>query len=132
MAVGDYQACFGQGLVLWRGFGFGKSISVANMKRNPTGFRPYSSVDENRFMRGVATTLKFGKIETSAFFSSKKIDANVQLADTNIAGALDAEEASSIILTGTHRTIGEIKDKDAITETIFGGNVSYKTNKLTP
>ncbi|HEY1039313.1 MAG TPA: helix-hairpin-helix domain-containing protein [Bacteroidia bacterium] len=131
MAIGDYQACFGQGLVLWRGFGFGKSIAVANMKRNATGFRPYSSVDENRFMRGFATTLKFGKIETSVFFSSKKIDANVQLADSSITGVLDAEEASSIILTGTHRTIGEIKDKDAITETIFGGNVSYKTNKLT-
>ncbi|MCD6066466.1 MAG: hypothetical protein K0S33_1292 [Bacteroidetes bacterium] len=130
LAIGDYQACFGQGLVMWRGFGFGKSISVANMKRNATGFRPYSSVDENRFMRGAATTIKLGKIETSVFFSSKMIDANVQLADTAISGALDAEEVSSIIMTGTHRTIGEIKDKDAIRETIFGGNVSYKTNKL--
>jgi hypothetical protein len=130
LAIGDYQACFGQGLTLWRGFGFGKSVSVANMKRNAIGFRPYSSVDENRFMRGAATTLKFGKVETSVFFSSKKIDANVTLTDSAVAGALDAEEVSSIIVTGTHRTIGEIKDKDAIQETIFGGNVSYKSNKL--
>jgi hypothetical protein len=131
LAIGDYQATFGQGLVMWRGFGFGKSVSIANMKRNATGFRPYSSVDENRFMRGAATTIKLGKIETSMFFSSKKIDANVTLTDSAVAGALDAEEVSSIILTGTHRTIGEIKDKDAIQETIFGGNVSYKSNKLT-
>jgi len=130
LAIGDYQASFGQGLVMWRGFGFGKSVSVANMKRNAPGFRPYSSVDENRFMRGAATTLKFGKIETSVFFSSKKIDANVTLVDSTISGALDAEEVSSIIVSGTHRTIGEIKDKDLIQETIFGGNVTYKTNKL--
>lgn len=130
LAIGDYQASFGQGLVMWRGFGFGKSVSVANMKRNAPGFRPYSSVDENRFMRGAATTLKFGKIETSVFFSSKKIDANVILVDSTVSGALDAEEVSSIIVSGTHRTIGEIKDKDLIQETIFGGNITYKTNKL--
>lgn len=130
LAIGDYQASFGQGLVMWRGFGFGKSVSVANMKRNAPGFRPYSSVDENRFMRGAATTIKLGKIETSVFFSSKKIDANVTLVDSTISGALDAEEVSSIIVSGTHRTIGEIKDKDLIQETIFGGNVTYKTNKL--
>lgn len=130
LAIGDYQASFGQGLVMWRGFGFGKSVSVANMKRNAPGFRPYSSVDENRFMRGAAASIKLGKIETSVFFSSKKIDANVTLVDSTISGALDAEEVSSIIVSGTHRTIGEIKDKDLIQETIFGGNLTYKTNKL--
>ena len=130
LAIGDYQAVFGQGLVMWRGFGFGKSVSIANMKRNAPGFRPYNSVDENRYLHGAATTLKFGKIETSAFFSSKKIDANVVLADTSVTGALDPEEVTSIIVTGTHRTIGEIKDKDVITETILGANATYRNNRL--
>jgi hypothetical protein len=131
LAIGDYQASFGQGLVMWRGFAFGKSSAILNIKRNAMGLRAYNSVDENRFLRGAATTLKFGKIETTVFYSRKKIDANVSSYDT-VNGALsDPEEISSLIQTGSHTTISEIKDKDVITETILGGNISYKGKRLT-
>jgi hypothetical protein len=131
LAIGDYQASFGQGLVLWRGFGFGKSIALANMKRNAPGFRPYSSVDENRFFRGVATTFAIGKLETSLFFSSKMIDANLKTSQDTISGELlDVEEISSVVMSGTHRTISEIKVRDKVRETVYGGNISYKTNSL--
>ncbi len=130
LAIGDYQASFGQGLTMWKGFGFGKSIAIVNMKRNAMGLRSYNSVDENRFLRGAATTLKFGKIEATAFFSSKKVDANISRADTNSTGLLDAEEVSSLIVTGSHTTIGEIKDRHVITETIIGGNLGYKGKRL--
>ena len=128
-ALGDYQASFGQGLVMWKGFAFGKSSIIANVKRNAQGLRAYNSVDENRFLRGAATTLKFGKIETSIFLSKKKIDANSSK-DTLIDGVLDVEEISSIIATGQHSTINEIKNRDLVTENILGGNVSYKGKKL--
>ena len=125
LAIGDYQASFGQGLVLWKGFAFGKSSIIANVKRNAQGLRAYNSVDENRFMRGAASTLKFGKIETSVFFSRKAIDANPSK-DTLIEGALDVEEISSLIATGQHTTPNEIKNKDIITENIFGANINYR------
>lgn len=126
LAIGDYQAAFGQGLILWRGFAFGKSSMIANVKRSAPGLRAYNSVDENRFFRGAATTLKFGKIETSLMYSRKKIDANVSRYDTLNNGALDAEEISSIIQSGYHSTINELKDRRNILETVYGGNVSYK------
>ncbi|MFL5753142.1 MAG: ComEA family DNA-binding protein, partial [Bacteroidia bacterium] len=130
LAIGDYQASFGQGLVMWRGFAFGKSSAILNVKRNAMGLRAYNSVDENRYLRGAATTLKFNKIETTVFYSRKKIDANVTAYDTINGTLSDPEEISSLIQTGTHATISELKDKDVITETIMGANVSYRGKRL--
>jgi len=122
LAIGDYQATFGQGLTTWSGLAFGKSADVLNVKKSATGLRPYTSVDENRFLRGAATTLSFKKLETTIFYSRKKADANV--ADTLDSGEISA--ISSLQETGYHSTLGEIQDKDAITQTIYGGNVAYK------
>ena len=131
LAIGDYQASFGQGLVLWKGFGFGKNAIVTNIKRNARGLNQYNSVDENRFLRGAAITIQpVKKIEITAFYSIKKADANVTKADTLSNTLLDAEEISSIILGGNHNTVGTILNKDQITEQIAGGNVSYKDRKL--
>ena len=63
LAVGDYQAQFGQGLTFWSGLAFGKSADAIGIKRNAVGLRPYTSVDENRFLRGVATTVGFKNFE---------------------------------------------------------------------
>ncbi|MFN6038809.1 MAG: hypothetical protein ACK452_10120 [Bacteroidota bacterium] len=131
LAVGDYQASFGQGLVFWRGFGFGKNAIVTNIKRNARGLNQYNSVDENRFLRGAAMTFQLVKnVELTAFYSFKKLDANVSKADTISNNLLDAEEISSIILGGNHNTVGTLMNKDQITEKITGGNISYKGRKL--
>lgn len=127
-AIGDFQAQFGQGLVFWSGLAFGKSSDGIGIKRNAQGLRAYTSVDENRFLRGGGTTLKFGKVEVTAFGSYKPIDANVSAADT-----LTQEEAqtTSIFSGGLHRTPGELEDRWAINEAIYGGNISYKSRRLT-
>ena len=130
-ALGDYQASFGQGLVFWKGFGFGKNAIVTNIKRNARGLNQYNSVDENRFLRGVAMTIQLVRnVELTAFYSVKKLDANVSKADTISNNLLDAEEISSIILGGNHNTVGTLLNKDQITEKIGGGNISYKGRKL--
>ncbi|MBI3510251.1 MAG: helix-hairpin-helix domain-containing protein [Bacteroidetes bacterium] len=128
--VGDYQASFGQGLVAWTGFAFGKTSAVMNTKRNSMGIRPYSSVDENKFLRGAATTLRFGKFESTAFFSMNKKDANILTSDTTGGKNIDILEVSSLQTTGLHTTPGEIADKNAITETIYGGNISFRGKKF--
>ena len=51
--IGDFQVKFGQGLVLWTGFGMGKSVDVLNIRKKGQGMRYYTSTDENNFMRGV-------------------------------------------------------------------------------
>ena len=126
LAIGDYQANFGQGLTLFSGQAFGKSPDAMSAKKSAQGIRPYTSVDENKFMRGAATTLKFKQFEATAFYSRKHIDANVS--DTLADG--EAAAVSALQTTGYHTTPSEIADKHSILQTMYGGNVSYKGKKL--
>lgn len=128
--VGDYQVSFGQGLTAWTGYAFGKTAFVMSTKRNAMGIRPYTSSDENKFLRGAATTVRFGKFETTAFFSKKNRDANITLSDTTGGKIAEVLEVSSLQITGLHSTPAEIADKDAIGEMIYGGNFSYKGKRL--
>jgi len=127
--LGDFQAQFGQGLTLWSGLAFGKSAAVMGVKRTAQGIRPYTSVDENRFLRGGAITVGVKDLEVTAFYSQKDIDANlVSSSDTIAEGANPV--ISSFQQSGFHRTENELFDKDAIRENYFGANVSYKTRSL--
>lgn len=126
LAVGDYQATFGQGLTIWSGQAFGKSSDIISTKKSGRGISPYTSVDENLFMRGAATTFGYKKIEATVFYSRKRIDANVS--DTTDTG--EAAQISSLQETGSHSTSSELADKDAILQTLIGGNVSYKGKKF--
>jgi hypothetical protein len=121
LAVGDYIMRYGQGLVMWSGMGTGKSSYVLNMRKRGQGISKYSSTDENRFQRGVATTLNYKNIDFSVFFSYKNNDANLQV-DT--AGFV-VHQVTSFLNSGFHRTYNELEDKDAIQEIVSGGNVTY-------
>ncbi len=129
VAVGDFQAQFGQGLTLWTGFGFGKSPFVMNAKRNAIGLRPYTSVDENLFFRGGAATFGHKNLELTVLYSDKYVDANVSARDT-----LDNEQlqftVSSFNLSGLHRTPRELERKRSLRETNIGGNLTYRTRRL--
>ncbi|MCE9538920.1 MAG: helix-hairpin-helix domain-containing protein, partial [Bacteroidetes bacterium] len=126
LAIGDYQATFGQGLTCWSGLAFGKSADIMSGKKSAAGIRPYTSVDENRFLRGTAATVGFKKFEATAFYSRKKIDANVS--DTLESGEIAA--ISSLQETGYHSSSSELADKHTITQTIYGGNLAYKGRRL--
>lgn len=127
LAIGDYQATFGQGLTCWSGMSFGKSSDIMSIKRSASGIRPYTSVDENRFMRGVAATFGYKRFEATGFVSRKKMDATIS--DTLSDGSI--RSISSLLTTGYHTTANEIASKDAVTQTLMGGNLSYKGRKLT-
>ncbi|MCF8464323.1 MAG: helix-hairpin-helix domain-containing protein [Flavobacteriales bacterium] len=127
-ALGDFQAQFGQGLVFWSGLAFGKSSDGVSIKRNAQELKPYTSVDENRFLRGGGTTLKFGKYEVTAFGSYKLMDANVSTSTDTLTE--QEETISSIFSGGFHRTPGELEDRQSISEAVYGGNVSYKGRRL--
>jgi hypothetical protein len=131
LAVGDYHIEFGQGLTMWSGLAFGKSSEIISVKRNAFGIRPYSSVDENRFMRGAAVTGAFGKWEATAFYSNKFRDANVVAASTADSNQVQDEVIiSSFQQTGLHRTPREVQNKNSIGEQYIGGHVAYKTKRL--
>lgn len=127
IALGDYQISLGQGLILFSGFGRGKSSQVMNIKRSQRTLRPYTSVDENNFMRGAAATLRAGdNLELTLFGSRQQRDGNLVDADL-IPNEDIIRTLTSLQLSGLHRTEREIEDEDAITLYSVGGSLKYKT-----
>jgi len=127
LAFGDYHLRFGQGLTLWSGISYGKTPYVLSIKKRQYGITKYSSTEENRFLRGVGTTISLKDLEISAFYSRKKIDANIHYLDTLHD---DIENVTSFQVTGYHSIPSEIEDEDAIDESIAGGNISYGRDKF--
>ncbi|MEX1189367.1 MAG: helix-hairpin-helix domain-containing protein [Bacteroidia bacterium] len=125
--IGDYQAQFGQGLTFWSGFAFGKTADAMNIKRTGQGLRPYTSVNENLFLRGIGTTWILGSFEVTAFGSDKKVNSNGAAFDTL---SQDLQSFSSFNLSGFHRTLTEIQDKANLREQIYGGHVAFKKRTL--
>ncbi len=127
LAVGDFQAQFGQGLTFWSGLAFGKTADGTSMKRNATGLKAYTGADENLFLRGVGTTWQVGKFQATGFFSYKKIDGSVSTDTTKD----EISTVTSFLTSGLHRTPSEIERRKTLSEMIFGGNISYSSRSLT-
>jgi hypothetical protein len=125
LALGDYHLQIGQGITFWSGFGFRKSPSQAvAVKRYAQVIRPYTSTDENNFMRGAAATLNYSFVDLTLFYSNKKIDGNLQyISDTS-----DTEQIgsfSSLQATGLHRIPSELEDQNSIQEVIYGAALDF-------
>ena len=126
VAVGDYELRFGQGLVMWSGFGFGKSSFVSNIKRVGRRVKSYTSVSEFAFLRGGAGTIGLtDKLDLTAFISYKNRDGNITILDTIEAEIL---EVSSLQTSGLHRTLNEIADENSVQEFTTGGSLKYQFN----
>lgn len=129
VALGDFHFEMGQGVAFWSGYAFGKTADALLVKKNARGLRPYTSVDEARFLRGAGIEMGIKRWSLTAFASHKGIDGTIQ----QMSDTLEAEElfsASSINLTGLHRTNSEIARKNSLRETIFGSYLKYSTRSL--
>jgi hypothetical protein len=123
ITIGDYSIQHGQGLVLWSGMGFGKSAEVINIKKNPGTIKPYTSIDENNFFRGICISTNFKNWQSDLFFSSHKKDANRISSDTiPIFSALQS--------SGYHRTEAEIEDRKSLNEIISGVTLNRSMGNL--
>jgi len=127
LAIGDYHVQFGQGLTLWSGFSVGKAAGSVVMRKRAPALRAHSSSNEYAFMRGAATTIVAGKFDITAFYSNRKVDANVVPADTL---EISEDMVTSLQQTGYHRTPAEIADKGANREIAEGGHISYNGQRL--
>ncbi|MFN5909748.1 MAG: hypothetical protein ACK45H_00295, partial [Bacteroidota bacterium] len=126
VALGDYQLQIGQGLNLWSGYAFGKTADIATVKRTPAALRPYTSVDETRFLRGAAVEAGVGPVSLTLFGSMKMLDGAPEV-DTLFE---DTEFISSINISGLHRTNSELARKNTLTEYIGGANLRYRSRGL--
>ncbi len=126
LAFGDFTVNFGQGLVQWQNLAFKKSVDVTNIKRQADALRPYNSAGEINFYRGIGVTIEKGNWSSTLFASRKKIDANL-VSDTF---QFTDDFVSSFQTSGYHRTKSELADKQAQTQTSFGGKVQFEKNAL--
>lgn len=121
LVVGDYSLQLGQGLSMWSGLSFGKGSLVQNVARQGAGLRPYTSAAESQFLRGAAATFSLNKFEILPFISYKKVDATL---------SADSTFFSSLGVSGYHRTQSEIKNKNAISQLMYGLNVVFTAENL--
>ncbi len=123
--LGDYQLQAGQGLLCGGTFSTGKGGETINTirKSNLLGL-PYTSADENYYLRGITTTINLPKnFFLTTFFSSTRRDANRQTDSSR-------QYVSSLLTTGLHRNEAELKDRKALGETILGGILQYTHKTL--
>lgn len=122
LAVGNYRAQFGFGLVMNTSFGFGKLMSLSSLDRMDRGFRRHSSVSESNYLRGVAATVQLTPgVQLSAFASSTDVDGTWRADSTGI---------SSLKTDGMHRTALERSKKGNVEKMDFGGNVGWQMKRL--
>ncbi|MCB0523955.1 MAG: helix-hairpin-helix domain-containing protein [Saprospiraceae bacterium] len=126
IALGDYSARFGQGLLLQTGFSPGKSAETVSIVRGGRKINAYGAFGETFFFRGAAASLNLGKhVELTALYSHRRRDGNVQYPDST-----DQEDAdiifTSLQSSGYHRTASEIADEKALTEQVAGLSASWQ------
>ncbi len=129
IAVGDYHFEMGQGLAFWSGYAFGKTADALLIRKNGRGLSPYASVDETRFLRGAAAELGFKNWSLTVFASQKYVNGNIAVITDSLEGD-EARLASSVNLSGLHRTTSEITRKNSLQETILGSYLKYQTRSL--
>jgi hypothetical protein len=128
IAIGDYSISLGQGLIIHNAFGASKGSYTMDVKKSGRVIKPYTSVSEFSFYRGIATTVRLGnKIELTLFGSSKKRDASVTV-DT-----LQGDQIlrfSSLLEDGNHRTQSEINRERQLRQNSAGGSIKYKSGNF--
>ncbi|MDR1879454.1 MAG: helix-hairpin-helix domain-containing protein [Tannerellaceae bacterium] len=117
LAIGDYKASFGQGLVISHDFTPGRNTMIAQPERRTHGFRRHNSTNESDYFRGAAATVRLDPLDISLFYSYKRLDAT--LADSN--------RVSSIKTDGLHRLEREREKRRVLPQQAYGANIRYAT-----
>jgi hypothetical protein len=121
LVVGDYMMQTGQHLVLGPGFAIGKGAeTVQTIRRSHLGIRPYTSVLENGFFRGVAATLEKGPVQFTPFVSRIRVDGVLAETDSGMV-------VTSFPVSGFHRTPAELRSRKSVGQTALGANLHYRS-----
>lgn len=122
--AGDYTVNLGQGLIHWQSQAYKKTSAVINVKRQSEVIRPYQSVGEFNFHRGLATTIALRHWQATLFASFRRLAANTgeHPAFGNVI--------TSFINSGLHRTAGEIKNKNSVSLKTIGANLRWRSKSF--
>ena len=119
LAIGDYKASFGQGLVLSHDFTPSRNAFLSQVERRNNGFRRHYSTNEVDFFRGLASTLRWKDIELSLFYSYRQLDATV-----------DSLHITTFKTDGMHRLVSDREKKQNVPTHTYGGNIRYATPRI--
>ena len=118
--AGRYRLKFGMGLIMNTGYSFGKAAVLATLGRTGNSIQAHSSRSESNYLQGVAATVGiFRGFDLTSFVSYRNIDATLTKDSSGIA---------TILKTGYHRTLSEMKHKHNAVEKLFGTNIRYFRN----
>ncbi len=121
LILGDFQAQFGQGLVLGGGFGIGKGAeTITTVRRNNAGFLPYTSINETGFFRGLAGSVDLAKgLSLHVLAARNWRDGTANTDSTGMS-------LSAISSSGLHRTSTEMTNRKVVLESNYGAVLNYK------
>ena len=119
LAVGDFKATFGQGLVVSHDYAPARGTLTAEPEYRNNGFRRHYSTDEQQFFRGLAATLALSHWQLSLFGSSRKVDATT-----------DGRSIASFKTNGLHRTRNERRSRHTVSLRAIGGNLRYARSRM--
>ena len=120
LALGNFKAQFGYGLLLGGGFSTGKSMALSSMDRNIQGLKPHSSTQENGYLRGAGVALGRGHTTFTLLAAYTPVDATLK-GDTLI---------SSFKEDGYHRTELEWSKKNNTSLGTLAANARYSYRGL--
>lgn len=126
VALGDFTARMGQGMLLQTGFSPGKSAESVNLMRGARKLGAYSAFGEAYFLRGAGVTLQLSRsFELNLFGSRRSRDGNLDI--TQDSTDLDPEEIifTSLQTSGLHRTPSEIENEGAVKENLGGATFTW-------
>lgn len=124
IALGDFQASFGQGLIFGAGYTLGKGAeTVPTVRRSSIGILPYTAALEFGFFRGLGLTRQFKNWQATLIASHASRDGRISVSIDSLESA--EEIISSFNQSGLHRTASELATKNQFRETNLGGNAQY-------
>lgn len=125
LTLGDFQAQFGQGVILGGGFGLGKGgETILTARRSTLGFLPYTSVLESGFFRGAGITAEVSRnVFLHAMYSHN-------LRDGRLAGDSLQLIVTSLPLAGLHRTPAEQALRRTVSEINQAAILQYQLKHL--
>ncbi len=115
IALGNYKASFGYGLVINMGFSMGKNTSSSALRRTGNGISKYTSTGEYNYLQGVSIGYRLSdRLDATLFYSFRQMDA---LVDNMLIKSLKTD--------GYHRLYKDIEKKNTIHNNLIGCNLDY-------
>jgi hypothetical protein len=123
LIIGDFAARFGQGTNINTGIQRGVSLVSPGYMSSNDEIKPYTSTEENKFFRGMASELSFKNFGLSMFLSKNYSDATLSQDSSG-------SHIETITQSGVHNTPSLLNKKDAISQLVYGLILSYNMKNM--